>query len=35
MRKVKLEGALRSVKKCYSNSKRFAADCSTMKQWIF
>ena len=32
---VKPEGALRSVKKRYSNSKSFAADCSTMKQRIF
>ena len=35
VREVKLEGALRSVKKRYSNSKSFAADCSTMKQRIF
>ena len=35
VREVKPEGALRSVKKRYSNSKSFAADCSTMKQRIF
>ena len=35
VRDVKPEGALRSVKKRYSNSKSFAADCSTMKQRIF
>ena len=35
VREVKSEGVLRSVKKRYSNSKRFAADCSTMEQRIF
>ena len=35
VRDVKPEGALRSVKKRYSNSKSFAADRSTMKQRIF
>jgi hypothetical protein len=35
VREVKPEGAIRSVKKRYSNSKSFAADCSTMKQRIF
>jgi hypothetical protein len=32
---VKPEGALHSVKNRDSNSKSFAADCSTMKQRIF
>ncbi|MGB2259144.1 MAG: hypothetical protein ACPH5W_06735, partial [Candidatus Puniceispirillaceae bacterium] len=35
MREVKPEGALRSIKKRYSNSKTFSADCNTMKQRIF
>ena len=35
VREVKPEGVLRIVKKRYSNSKSFAADCSTMEQWIF
>ena len=35
VRDFKPEGVLRSVKKRYSNSKHFAADCSTMKQRIF
>ena len=35
VREVKPECALRSVKKRLSNSKSFAADCSTMKQQIF
>ncbi|MEK9709025.1 MAG: hypothetical protein VW456_02140 [Alphaproteobacteria bacterium] len=35
VREVKPEGALRSIKKCYSNSKSFSADCNTMKQRIF
>jgi hypothetical protein len=35
VREVKPKGALCSVKKRYSNSKSFAADCSTMEQWIF
>ena len=35
VREVKPEGALRSIKKRYSNSKTFSADCNTMKQRIF
>ena len=35
VREVNLERALRSVKKRYSNSKSFAADCRTMKLRIF
>ena len=35
VREVKPEGALRSIKKRYSHSKTFAADCNTMKQRIF
>ena len=35
VREIKPEGAFRSVKNRYSNSKSFAADCSTMKQRIF
>jgi hypothetical protein len=35
VREIKPEGILRSKKKRYSNSKSFAADCSTMKQRIF
>jgi hypothetical protein len=35
VREVKSEGALRSIKKRYSNLKSFAADCSTMKQPVF
>ena len=35
VREVKPEGALRSIKKRYSNSKTFSADCNTMKQSIF
>jgi hypothetical protein len=35
VREVRPEGAIRSVKKRYSNSKSFAGDCSTIKQRIF
>ena len=35
VREVKPESALRSIKKRYSNSKTFSADCNTMKQRIF
>ena len=35
VREVKPEGAVRSIKKRYSNSKTFSADCNTMKQRIF
>ena len=35
VREVKPEGALRSIKKRYSHSKTFAADCNTMQQRIF
>jgi len=35
VREVKPEGALRSIKKRYSNSKTFSADSNTMKQRIF
>jgi hypothetical protein len=35
VRDVKPEGALRSIKKRFSNTKTFAADCNTMKQRIF
>jgi hypothetical protein len=35
VREVKPEGALRSIKKRYSQSKTFAADCNTMQQRIF
>ena len=35
VREVKPEGALRSIKKRYSNSKTLSADCNTRKQRIF